>query len=442
MTDIKNHKNDKHVDANLDMLLDLGGSIPAMPEDLKNRIRSRLVLMAHEPSKKNIFSFRSFRRTLFPIAVAASLIFFLLFPWKGDLDSTVSWANVQKHLDNVHTVVSKVIISTSTKDGTQTLIHGEVYQKDPGLTRSEIYEGYNDHDTLFPKPQWINIDRRESGHSELLTLRPGSNQAEWTTRIFRTTGPEKPPSLIVDMAAESWKIMKRLTEDNTRFIGDRVINGTPAVGFSLEGPARKIIQSPDVTGQAHGEIFVRPEDGAPIYVVVESQTKYGQTTRLEVSDIRWNVPLEDSLFYISVPDDWQLKRTWIETAEYTDTKLAPGIRLDVGVDGKEPLVKTEDVAGVVKAEQTTYLKSDIPGDMKVTIQLEMEAFQRLRRQAKANPQRIIVVNFNGEYKSVTRPDENSQGQLVFDLNWLNISLSELEDRYFTETTTVYKGDEE
>ena len=438
MTDIKKQKNDEYIDANLDRLLNLGRPSPVMPEDLKNNIRSRLLQMTPDSSKKNIYYFR---RALLPLAVAASLIFFLLFLWKGDLNGTISWADVQKHLDNVHTVVLKVKIITSTNDGNRTVINGEVYHKDPGLTRSEIYGEHNDPDMLFQKPQAINIDRRESGRSELLTLQPGSNQAEWTTRIFRTTGPENPPALIVDLASENWKIMKKLTEDNTRFIGDRVINGTPAVGFSFEGPARDIIRSPDVTGQAHGKIFVRPEDGSPIYVEAESQTKFGQTVRLVASDIQWNVPLEDSLFYLSVPDGWQLKRTWIETAEYTDAKLAPDISLEVGLDGREPSVKAEDVAGVVKAEQTTYPKSDTPGYMKVTIQLKKEAFQSLRRQAKANPQKIIVVNFNGESKSVTRLDENSPGQLVFDLSWLSISLNDLENRYFIKTTTVYKGDE-
>lgn len=438
MTYIKNPEKDEYTSANLDRLLDLGEPIPAMPEDLKNRIRLRLVGMASESSKKTIFSFR---RALFPLAAAAALIFFLLFPWKGDLNGTVSWADVQMHLDNVHTVVSEVKIVTSNKDGNRKVINGKVYHKDPGLTRSEIYGEQNDLDTLFPEPQEIYIDRREPGRSELLTLQQGSKQAEWTTRIFRTAGPEYPPTLIVDVASEIWQIMKKLTEDNTRFIGDRVINGTPAVGFSFEGTAREIIRSPDVTGKAHGEIFVRPENGVPIYVEAESQTRFGQTTRLEARDIQWNVPLEESLFYLSVPAGWQLKRTWIEIAEYTGAKLAPGISMRVGLDGKEPLVDAADVAEVVRVEQTTFLKSDTPGYMNVTIQPKKEAYQRLYSQAKANPKMIIVVDFNGQSKSVTRLDENSPGQLVFDLNWLNISLSELENRYFTETTTVYEGDE-
>ncbi len=437
MTDNKRHRDGEYIDLNLDRLIELGETTPVMPEDLKKRIRSRLFQMAPASNKRNILSFR---RALLPLTAAASLIFFSLFSWNGDLNGTVSWADVQKHLDNVVTVVSKVHITTTYGEN-QTVINAKVYHKDPGVTRSEIYKEYNDLDTLLSKPKQIYIDNRKPGRSELLTMQPGSKQAEWTTLIFRTAGPKNPPKLIIDLASENWNILKRLTEDNTRFIGDRVINGSPAAGFSFEGPARDIIRSPGVTGQAHGKIFVRPEDGVPIYVEAEAQTKYGQTTRLEANDIQWNVPLEESLFYFSVPDSWQLKRTWIETAEYTDAKPASGISLDVGLDGKEPLVKAEDIAGVVKVEQITYLKSDIPGYMNVTIRLKKEASRRLHRQAKANPRKVIVVNFNGESKSVTRLDENSPEQLVFDLSWLNISLNDLENRYFTETTVVYKGDE-
>jgi hypothetical protein len=58
MTNKNEHNDIKHLDNNLDRLLELGEPIPGMPEDLKNQIRSRLVRIASEPEKKSILTFR------------------------------------------------------------------------------------------------------------------------------------------------------------------------------------------------------------------------------------------------------------------------------------------------------------------------------------------------------------------------------------------------
>lgn len=437
MTDIKKNRNDEYMDTNLDRLLELGNPIPEMPEDIKNRIRSKLILLASESRKDKFFSFRW---VLLPLSAAAVLIFFLFIPWKGDMHGAISWADVRRHLNNIKTVVSKIDLITTYGEN-RTTISGKVYHKDPGLTRSEIYSESNDGDALFPKPQSINVIKRVPGRSEWLMLQPGFNQAEWKTEIFRTAGPEYPPTQIVDIATENWKNMKKLTEDDTRLIGDRFIDGVSAVGFSFEGPVNEIIQSPEAIGRAHGNIYVRHEDGLPLFIEVTYQTRQGQGVRLEARDIKWNVPLEDALFSFCVPKGWQLKRTRVEKAEYAGAKLAPGVGLDIGLDGKEPLVRAEDIAGIVMAEQITDPKSNAPDYLSVTVQLKKEAYQHLRRQAKEYSKKIIVVNFNGLSKSVTRVDENVPEQLTFDVTRLNLSLDEIEKRYFTKTTTIYKGTE-
>jgi hypothetical protein len=89
MTNKNEHNDIKHLDNNLDRLLELGEPTPGMPEDLKNQIRSRLVQMAPEPEKKSILTFRW---AALPLAAAAVLVLFLLVPWKGDLNSSISWA--------------------------------------------------------------------------------------------------------------------------------------------------------------------------------------------------------------------------------------------------------------------------------------------------------------------------------------------------------------
>jgi hypothetical protein len=155
--------------------------------------------------------------------------------------------------------------------------------------------------------------------------------------------------------------------------------------------------------------------------------------RAEYSDIRWNVPLDESLFDLAVPEGWSLNRTRTESAEYANAGLAPGVTLQIGPDGRAPLTETEDVARVVRGEQFTHPDSEIPRMVRITVELKPEAIQRLRSYARANPDELIVVDFNRQIKVVATLKEAGPSQLSFDLTLLDLPLAQLEAIYFTTT---------
>jgi hypothetical protein len=245
-----------------------------------------------------------------------------------------------------------------------------------------------------------------------------------------STGPEPPSQVPMDLASFNWNLMKEITADKTRRIGDRVINGIPAVGFEFEMPDLLYI-NPD--RQAHGRLWTSSDDGVPLLVEVEYLSPRGQIMRMEFSDIRWNVPLEENLFDLVVPEGWSLSRTRTESAEYTNTGFAPGVTLQIGPDGREPLAATEDVAAVVRGEQITHPDSGIPRLVRITVELKPEAMQRLRDYADTYPDELIVVDFNGQIKVVPNLYSADPAQLSFDLSLLDLSLAELEAGYFTTT---------
>ena len=321
--------------------------------------------------------------------------------------------------------------SFSSTMGKQVTARGKVYHKDPGLSRSEVYASDADIEADEPGPKSILISRREPGLSELLTLHPGSHRAELLTQIFLTNDSEPPSRQLSDIASKNWELMKSITADKTMRIGERVINGKPAVGFRYEAPAREILDSSDMAGQVRWEIWVDRDDAVPLSVESEFQNARGLNARMEVWDIQWDGPLNESLFDLSVPEGWSLSRTRIETAEYADTGLAPGVSLQMGPDGQEPMAVAGDVAGVVLAVHTTQPDSNIPGKVQITMDLKSEAAHRLRDYADAHPDKIIVVDFNGEIKVAAKPDADNPKRLTFDLSLLRLSLSELEERYFT-----------
>ena len=151
MTDNKKSNDKENIGKNLDRLLELGETIPKMPYELKDRIRSRLIQMEPEPDKKRFFSFRWIPLAL---AAAAILILFIIFPWMGNLSGSITWANVQKHFENINTFVCNK--KTVTTGKSKFITCARDYHKDPGLTRSEIFESCAD-DTPHTLPQQIDI---------------------------------------------------------------------------------------------------------------------------------------------------------------------------------------------------------------------------------------------------------------------------------------------
>jgi hypothetical protein len=235
----------------------------------------------------------------------------------------------------------------------------------------------------------------------------------------------------IDGVAEILAFVKKITSNQTNRIGNREINGTPAVGFRFDVPVEALDRNPNFVGQVRGEIWVKQDDGLPMRIDTESTNFQGDTIREKISDMRWHVSPDESLFDLSVPAGWDLKRARNELTEYSDTRLAPGITLEIRPDGQPPLVAAGDVAGVVRVMQTSQSDSVIAKGMQITIDLKPAAAKRLHDFADAHPDKIFIVDFNGQIKAVTKLGATGTTQISFSLNWLNLSLAGLETEYFT-----------
>jgi outer membrane lipoprotein-sorting protein len=427
MTNMDKRHDQNSLEDNLDRLLKLGELSSRMPEDLKSRIRSKLVQMEPESGRKKMFV-RHW--VVWPLAATAVFVFFFIVFWYGNSPNTIAWADVQGQLDQVHTLTLSALTGISATTGMRITGRQKVYYKDPGLARIEEYPPNTGPGPLEKGPRKITIIRREPGSNEGITLYPGANRVELFDSVFLTDGPKPRSQSPMDLASFNWELMKEITADKTRRIGDRVINGIPAVGFEFEIPGQVYV-NPD--RQVRAQLWASGNDGTPLLIEVEYRTPLGQNMRTEYSDFRWNVPLDESFFDLAVPEGLRLSRTRTESAEYTNAGLAPGFTLQIGPDGRGPLTGTEDVAMVARGEQITHPDSDIPRELRITIELKPEAIQRVRDYARANPDELIVVNFNGLIKVVPNLYGAGPTQLSFDLSLLDLPLAELEERYFTTT---------
>lgn len=431
MTNINERNDYNRPDDNLDRLIGLGEPLPRMPETLKARIRSKLAEVGQKSEKKN-FLLRHWA-IVSPLATAAILSLFLIFFWPGGPPGTISWADVQNRIDQIHTLTARSYKEITTTEGKQIIKRSKIYIKDPGLFKVEYYSPDADIDAVTPGPDRIFINKLESGKSEQLTLFPSSHSAERVTQFFHTNSSKPIPSQeAINLASENWKAMKQITADKTKRIGNREINGVPASGFEFYTPYQDFyIPSDKSAGPAHIRIWASLEDAVPLLIEVEFQNTQGQKIRIECSDIQWSVSMEDSLFDFSVPTGWHLSQARSELAAYA--KLAPGVSLQIGLEGQEPLATADDVAMVVLASQTTHPGLNIPSEMWITIELKPETAQRLHVYANAHPQQLIIVNFNGQIRAAAELNSISFTQLSFDISLLRLSLAQLEERYLTPT---------
>jgi outer membrane lipoprotein-sorting protein len=427
MTNMDKRHDQNCLEDNLEQLLKLGESSPRMPEDLKSRIRSKLVEVEHGSSKKNVLPGR---RTVWALAAATVLVFFSIVFWNGGSPATIVWADVQGRLNQVYTLTLSGLTGISSTTGMRITGRIKVYYEDPGLARTEEYSPDSGPSSAEEEPRKITISRREPGSSEGVTLYPGADGAELVDSVFLSDGPKPPSQPPLDLASFNWQLMKEITTDKTRRIGDRVINGIQAVGFEFEIPNQGYV-NPD--RQVHAQLWASGDDGTPLLVEVEYRDPLGQNMRTEYSDFQWNIPLDEGLFNLTVPEGWSLSRIQTESAEYTDAGLAPGVTLQIGPEGQEPLTETEDVVRVVWGQQITHPDSYIPSDVRITIEMKPEAIQRLRDYSRANADELIVVDFNGEIRVVPNLYGAGPSQLSFDLSLLDLPLAHLEAMYFTTT---------
>jgi hypothetical protein len=89
------------------------------------------------------------------------------------------------------------------------------------------------------------------------------------------------------------------------------------------------------------------------------------------------------------------------------------------------------MVGVVWGQEITHPDSGIPREVRIAIELIPEAMQRLRGYTDTYPDKIIVVDFNGQIEVAANLDAAGPTQLSLDLSLLDLSLAELEERYFT-----------
>jgi outer membrane lipoprotein-sorting protein len=285
--------NDNHLEDNIRKLLSSTEPELEMPRDNKQRVLSTLRGRAAKPKMTS-------GRPLswMTAAAAAAVLLFLLF-WPGGMDGGLAWAEVASHFNEVESLIASLTIEEMPPSGIARVTVGRLYQKDPGMTRSEIFEASSD------EPATIVITRSGEERSSIVRLAPKVKIAYRTTLEFSGSEFVERREMSRDIVAEAWARLEKVTADQAASIGESFIDGVLAVGFEID--IREIFKGPQAAGLSGiMRVWAEQLTGVPLRVEAEFLDPSGTLRRTTFSEIEWNAILDEELFEVPDLEGWQV----------------------------------------------------------------------------------------------------------------------------------------
>jgi len=227
-------------------------SVPATaPPSLQRRTRTRRVLV-----------------------LAASLLFVsVVLGWlflAGDSSHNSAFAQMLKEVAGIRTAE----ITSQAEINQKQRINSKVYLRDPDRMRQEVGKGDN-HFIII-------VDFR---HRQMLGLQPAKKTASRSS--FEVQAGKKPTSII-----QSFREMR---EDSAEFLGHEAIDGRDALKYCGKHPIGYYL------------LWFGAEDHLPVKLIVSDTRDPAKAEYTETwTDFRWNVPLDDRLFSLEIPDGYTL----------------------------------------------------------------------------------------------------------------------------------------
>lgn len=418
----------EHLESNVEKLL--GGLEPRLTLAEENKAKILAALQADPARRRSV-------RAYWLTAAAAVLIVAvaILRPW--GVSDGLAWADVAGHLVEATTLDGWVVAESRVPGGPTTYNVTRLRQKDPNRNRGDHF-GVSDSAPRPPFPDSFPSERAEWSRITVSGRdRSSSTHISWPQRSVRRTtytysGTELAArdELPREMVTEAWQRLRNLAHDRTRVIGEREIDGIPAVGFETELSAVfGSVAQPMPEGVIR--VWAARGSGAPLEIEVEAQGPGGVATRFRMTGLVWNAPLQDELFEFVPPHGWRLEAQRVLFAGFEKTSLTPGITL-LARSGDGTTLLTE--SDVVQVASGTEIHQEIDADPVRTIFLTLtpQAGERLEAFTSRNLDQPVELDFNGEIRYSIRIGGVIREQMQLDITALGKTLEEFEAEYLAD----------
>jgi len=431
-----------HLEGNVERLLGRAQAERAMPQAERDRaLRALLDASAGGPAGLpggRKASIGTGRYWTWWTAAAAALLLIAIFFWPGGLQDGAVWADVVAYLEQAETLAARVTLHDTPPSAPTRTGYARLYQKDPGLTRSEIYAA-PDASSAGPG-DWpvtddtvatlVVITASRQDEATILRLTPGEKLAHRTTLTFGGGAREARSAMPLDLVSESWSRLKRITSDRTRVVGERTIDGISTVGFETD--IGELFGEPEASPlRGAVRIWAESGSGVPIEVEAEFRDERGWHHLTRFWNLEWNRPLADAWFEAPDLDGWKILEVRDHQVEFSKTGLRDGVTLRVGSPGGAAVFTEREVEAVVsgravrqagqEAARTSLRLTTTPAGAK-----KLEAFTS---RHLGEP---MEFDFNGEIRFEIRIGGVIGREMQLDITPLGMTLEQFEASYLTD----------
>ena len=424
-----NDANRDQLENNLERLLSRTPPNLTMPPAGKARILEALKAQETERNPKLRLIARkgqamiTSKRTPWATAAAAAIILVLIGLWPSGAQNGIAWANVVEQLNAVRTLTGHITSKGTPGSGTRDTRTAKFFYKDPGRSRTESYAPSGAVESI------VIITRGEQQSTQVRLL-PQEQTAHRTTHLFSgDVGDLRPPNVLY-LAEDSWSRLVFITTDATREIGERNIEGIPAVGF--ETPLEELFDtsSPE---RPRGTLRVWADRETAVPLAVEAQYRDGRGFPYEttIDHIEWDLPLDNDLFELPHLDGWKFEDNTVKTVGFTKTRLKKGVTVRAGLSGGPAVLTEEDIAAVLSGKRVEAPGGEQPPRVTITMTLTAQAGEKLSEFTAKHQGKRATIDFNDEVQIELTIGGVIRDRMQIDISSLGMTLEGFEDRYLT-----------
>lgn len=264
-------------------------------------------------SQKRTKKMKIFRKFI-PTATAACIIVGItvavVFLTVGNGGASITWADVQQHLRKVRTMTFKMTMEMEGLPKNMSNMSMKMLLKEPGLIRTEI--------TMGPAKNSIkSITIMDIKQSKMISLVESKEPKLKKAIIFDLR--EMPEEIRKKQEDQDFLAeMKKMIEESETELGEKQINGRTVKGYRVE------------KGKLVITIWADAKTGRPVEM---NMAMFQGGTKITMSDFKFDVKLDKSLFSLDVPKGYTIEKKQLDLKPASAADVAKMLRVWVTIRG-------------------------------------------------------------------------------------------------------------